>query len=115
MKTVNVSIKEIISDPNLNLSAKYWINKKETMNEVKMISVKSSQIDSVGYDAITSTLYIEFKKGSVYSYAEVPIEKYNSLLIPTISVGKYFFAEIKGKYTYEKLPVYVKNGQLVQI
>jgi len=85
------------------------------MKEIKMHPVKSSQIDSVGYDEPTMTLYIEFKKGSVYSYAEVPIEKYNSLLIPTMSVGKYFFAEIKGKYIYEKLPVYVKEGQLIQI
>jgi hypothetical protein len=73
------------------------------MKEIKMITVNSSQIDSVGYDATTMTLYIEFKKGSVYSYANVPIEKYNAMLIPTMSVGKYFFAEIKGKFEYLKL------------
>lgn len=67
-----------------------------------MNPVKSSQIKSVGYDSDNWILYLEFINGIVYEYYRVPIIAYESLLLPTMSVGKYFYLEIKGKYEYKK-------------
>ena len=63
--------------------------------------VESSQIVSVGYDADTKVLEIEFKGGSVYQYFDVPSERYTEMLTAE-SVGKYFGKFIKGVYRYEK-------------
>jgi hypothetical protein len=82
------------------------------MNKVKMVFVKSSQIKSVGYDSEKQVLYIEFLKGTVYEYYNVPATTYNALLVPTMSVGKYFFAEIKGKFAYKKTEYTVLFGTL---
>lgn len=85
------------------------------MNEVVMHPVKSSQIKSVGYDTGRKALYIEFENGAVYEYNDVPSDHYNQMLIPTMSVGKYFYAEIKGKFEYVKMPYAVVEGKLHQI
>jgi hypothetical protein len=85
------------------------------MGNITMQPVKSSQIKSVGYDKEAQTLYIEFLNGTVYMYSKVPLGTYTNLMVPTMSVGKYFFAEIKGKFEYEKLPYTVVDGQLHQI
>jgi hypothetical protein len=58
--------------------------------------VESSQITSVGYDAKTKTLEVEFKAdGSVYRYALVPAVMYKSLM-EAKSIGGYFSMMIKG-------------------
>lgn len=63
----------------------------------------SSQIKSVGYDAAYQILYLEFLTGSVYRYLDVPARHYEMLITPTLSAGRYFGQEIKGKFDYEKL------------
>lgn len=75
-------------------------------------AVTSSQIDSTGYDAATRTLEIAFhgrkdKDGkptapSVYQYKDFPPEKWAAFQAAE-SKGKYFGAEIKGKYQYQKV------------
>ncbi len=69
---------------------------------IEMTSVASSQIDAVGYDAETGTLFIEFKGGSTYSYADVPAEVAEQLLAAG-SVGSFFAANIKGQYSFGKV------------
>lgn len=76
--------------------------------------VKSSQIASIGYDAGTSTLEIEFPTrgeaprggatgvGSVYQYSDVPPNVHADLMAAE-SVGKFFGANIRGKFKYTKL------------
>jgi hypothetical protein len=85
------------------------------MANIKMVSVKSSQIKSVGYDAEKQILYLEFLNGTVYEYYKVPEKVHTDLLIPTMSVGKYFFAEVKGKFEYAKTSYQVVEDQLTQI
>ena len=85
------------------------------MKRIKMSSVKSSQIESVGYDAETKTLYIEFKKGATYSYANVPQADYDNMLVPTMSVGKYFYAKIKGVFEFKRLVETVEDGVLTLV
>jgi hypothetical protein len=83
---------------------------------VTMIPLSSRVIKSTGYDAETKTLYVEFKTGVVYLYTNVPKEKFDKMLIPTIHVGKYFHEEIATPdQLYSKTPYQVVNGQLTQI
>ena len=61
--------------------------------------INSEAIHSIGYDADNSILEIEFKKGGVvWQYMDFPevlwYEFYH-----TESKGRYFHANIKGKYT----------------
>jgi hypothetical protein len=73
------------------------------MKKIEMRPITSSQIKSVGYDATYGTLYIEFLTGSVYRYLDVPATHFEMLITPTLSAGRYFGQEIKGKFDYEKL------------
>jgi hypothetical protein len=63
--------------------------------------VVSSDVASIGYDSATQTLEIEFKATGVYRYFSVPADIYESLLA-TPSPGKFFLANIKGKFAWEK-------------
>ena len=56
--------------------------------------VISSNVASVGYDSGTSTLEIEFKKGGVYQYSNVP-PAVHAGLVAAPSVGRYFDVNIK--------------------
>lgn len=67
---------------------------------MKRKDVKSSNIKSVGYDAMTQTLEIEFSNG-VYHYKDVPRKIYRRL-INAKSIGKCFHADIKPNYDCKK-------------
>lgn len=63
-------------------------------------AVQSSDILSIGYDPETCLLEVEFKRASrLYIYKEVPPEVCRDL-VGAPSVGKYFAANIKGKYAF---------------
>lgn len=59
--------------------------------------VDSSSLRSVGYDAKTSTLEVEFHNGSVYRYRPVPKEMWQSLR-KAPSVGQYFQAFVRDHF-----------------
>jgi hypothetical protein len=59
--------------------------------------VESSMIRSVGYDAASETLEVEFNSGKVYQYFEVPAEIHRELMEAS-SVGSYMQAEIIDVY-----------------
>jgi len=65
-------------------------------------TVSSSNINSIGYEAETQTLEIEFMRGSVYQYSDVPVEEYEAIMNAD-SKGKYFNANIKNHYHFYKL------------
>ena len=76
-----------------------------------LISVKSSNISQVGYDenyklTINSRplaiLRVVFTSGFVYDYYNVPKDVYEAL-INAESIGKYFHANIKNDYEFEKV------------
>lgn len=71
------------------------------MTEIPRQPVVSSDIASVGYDAATQTLDIEFKATGVYRYFSVPREVYEGLL-QTPSPGRYFRQHVLGRYAWEK-------------
>ncbi len=64
--------------------------------------VSSSNIASVGYDAGTSTLQIEFNNGTIYDYYDVPEHTYTDL-IDASSVGSFFHANIRNTYSFQQV------------
>lgn len=64
--------------------------------------VSSSNIVSIGYDAGSFTLEVEFNNMSVYQYQGVPSEVYEGLMAAP-SKGTFLHQLIKDQYPYIKL------------
>jgi hypothetical protein len=64
--------------------------------------VESSNLTSVGYDKESEVLEIEFKHGGKYQYFDVPFKIYNELMNAE-SHGKYFAANIRNDFEYQKM------------
>ena len=64
---------------------------------MKRESVLSSMIASLGYEADTSTLEVEFNSGAVWQYYDVPESIYHDLM-NSDSLGKFFHSSIKRQY-----------------
>lgn len=60
--------------------------------------VDSSSIASVGYDAGTFTLEVEFHNGRVYRYSHVPAAAYR-LLMQASSLGSFMNKFIRPRFT----------------
>lgn len=69
------------------------------MNKSK---VASSTITSVGYDAPTQTLEVEFLNGYVYQYYGVP-DNIHKALMQASSKGKFLYLYIKNGYPYSRV------------
>lgn len=70
---------------------------------MERVPVESSHLASVGYDSASSTLEIEFRKGSIYQYFGVP-EHVHQDLMTAPSKGTYFDRNIKkAGYPYAKV------------
>ena len=68
---------------------------------MKRKTVKSSNIKSVGYDIDNSVLELEFNTGAVYCYMNVDLKTVVEFIFAD-SVGKYFAANIKNRFKFEK-------------
>lgn len=64
-------------------------------------TTRSSMITSYGYDEAEKVLQLTFTKGGTYDYQDVPKEVYDGM-VEAESIGKYFLANIKDKYEFEK-------------
>lgn len=69
---------------------------------MQRLPVSSSNIASIGYDAQSETLEVEFLDGSVYQYFNVPAGTYEGLMAAS-SHGSYLSSHVKGTYQYQKL------------
>lgn len=69
---------------------------------MKRTPVTSSNLVSVGYDAETSTLEVEFREGRVYQYAQVS-EAAHDALMEAPSMGSHFHRHIRAKYPTTKM------------
>lgn len=65
-------------------------------------SVVSSNLASVGYDAESQVLEIEFLKGGIYQYSGVWEDVFNSLMAAS-SKGTFFAENIKHKFPFHKV------------
>lgn len=64
--------------------------------------LKSTNIESVGYDAATRTMHIEFKGGNVYEYQGVP-ESVHAAFVAAKSPGAHFASILRPIYVGRKL------------
>lgn len=64
---------------------------------MKRERVKSSSIRSIGYDAATQTLEIEFQRRGTFQYFGVPEFAYRALMLAP-SKGSYFNDRIANRY-----------------
>ena len=62
----------------------------------------SSVVSNMTYDAMTSTLRIQFVSGLVYDYKNVPLEIFQ-LMKTSGSKGTYLNKYIKGNYKFKKI------------
>ena len=73
---------------------------------MEWILANSSNIEKFRYDASLLLLEIEFKKGAVYQYFDVPnsvYEAFESQVNSGGSAGQFFNSSIKGYYRYAKI------------
>jgi hypothetical protein len=64
--------------------------------------LESKMFLSTTYDAEGSILYLRFQSGDVYRYFEFPENQYQDFLNAE-SHGKYFLANIRDQFKYERL------------
>ena len=64
--------------------------------------VASSNIASIGYDAESATLEIEFTNGSIYQYFNVPTGL-NDELMAYPSKGQFLNTYIRNSYPYSRV------------
>ncbi len=65
-------------------------------------TVASSNIASIGYDAETETLDVEFLSGAIYQYYNVPQNMYEQLM-QAGSKGRFLNTYIKNAYPYSRV------------
>ena len=63
---------------------------------MKRAKVESSNVAAVGFDAVSSTLEVEFHNGSVYQYPGVTSDEHTALM-GAKSVGKHFAQHFRGR------------------
>ena len=68
----------------------------------EMQDVNSSSIASVGYDAESHTVYVQFLDGSTYAYKDVSGHEFENLRTAP-SVGSYFNQNYKDVYPYDRI------------
>ena len=79
------------------------VSKSHDERHMTRTPVSSSSLKSVGYDAASSTLEVEFLHGGIYQYSNVPETRYSGLMSAR-SHGDYFVTYIKsGGYNYRKV------------
>lgn len=64
--------------------------------------VQSSMIRSYGFDSSSLILEIEFNDGAIWQYFDVPESAYYEMKSAG-SCGKFFHANIKGKYAESRV------------
>jgi hypothetical protein len=68
----------------------------------EMISVSSSNIESIGYEEQDETVHVRFLNGSLYIYKGVPLHEFENLR-DSPSLGSYLHRNYKNVYPYERI------------
>ena len=69
---------------------------------VEMIAVSSSNVEAIGYDEDSQTLYVRFLNNTLYIYKGVPIGEFDGLRNAP-SIGSYLHRNIKNLFSYERI------------
>jgi hypothetical protein len=64
--------------------------------------VESSSLASVGYDAATRILEVEFRKGRIYQYHGVGTKRFEQLMTAE-SKGRFMNAHIRTAYRFTRV------------
>ena len=64
--------------------------------------VTSTCLNSVGYDPKSRTLELEFHKGGIYQYFDVPARIHDQLMSAS-SKGRFFISAIRDEYHDERV------------
>jgi hypothetical protein len=64
--------------------------------------IASTNIASIGYDAASETLEVEFTNGSVYQYYNVPAHLYEQLMMAS-SKGQFLNTYIRNAYPFSRV------------
>jgi len=67
-----------------------------------MQPVSSSNVESIGYDENTESLFIRFLNGTLYEYKNVP-KVIHEQLMAAPSIGSYLHRNVKGIFAYERI------------
>jgi hypothetical protein len=70
--------------------------------KIELKEVKSSNILAIGYDKDSKILHVKFVGNNVYEYSAVPTELFEAFS-GSESKGKFFAANVRGKFQYVKL------------
>lgn len=74
----------------------------ETLTDIHLYAVESSNLNAVGFDPTRNRLRVRFNTGSVYDYVGVPASEFTGLLGAS-SKGQYFNQEIKDSYSFVRV------------
>lgn len=69
---------------------------------MKLQSVKSSNIESVGYDPAGKTMQVKFRSGSTHEYSGIGADVHAAFMGAS-SHGAYYAAHVRGRYPGKKL------------
>jgi hypothetical protein len=72
------------------------------MDAMKLQSVKSSNIESVGYDPASKTMQVKFRSGSTHEYGGISPEVHAAFMGAS-SHGAHYAAHVRGRYPGKKL------------
>lgn len=67
------------------------------------INLASSMLSLAEYDDETQELTVTFNNGGEYKYFDVPRSVFEEMRAQTENVGKWFTANVKNRYRYEKV------------
>lgn len=73
------------------------------MSVVTINVTRSSMISQLAYDSEAKELTVTFNNGGQYKYFDVPANVFDALISNEDSIGKYFSANVKTKFKYEKI------------
>ena len=92
----NETLKERLRDLETKLAAVTGGSSKAGMERVK---VESSLLAYIGYDSSQQVLEIEFKKGKIHHYYDVPPEVFLKLQLSR-SKGRFYLSKIDKQYKF---------------
>ena len=76
--------------------------KQKKVPSIALSPVKSSQIESIGYDLASKTLAVKFNSGGIYHYAGVNAAEFESLQ-KAKSIGSHFGSKIRNVFKHTKI------------
>lgn len=82
----------------------------EIVSRIKRQPVESSNVASVGYSTSLRALEIEFTRGAIYRFLDVPVGVYQAFLASD-SKGHFIAEQIRGHYRFVRVrPVRRSNS-----